>query len=214
LSLQSNKPAQAAKFSWCSLYLIVLLLSGCGRGTIEQQLAGRWQGQPETAQQRAERSPAAVGEKPANESAEKLAADAEPAVNATRPSSANNGVKDSTSDQPADAAENGTDTTDLEQLDVRVTMQLEPDHSIVMWLNRRNSGSEASSPGQQKQTGTWRVLDALGDRAQLEIVAKREGQESVQRRFELQLLDDGQAMTLREQDADPQFGQLYFKRAK
>ena len=192
--------------------LLALALSGCGRGTIEQQLVGRWQGRPETSEQRVERSPAA---KQASESATSTA-DAPPVAE-------NTDQKQAAELAVASGEPDGGDLTDLEQLRVEVTLELAADHSLVMSLVTGIGGSPASDNppdadppigAQQRQTGTWRVLNAEGDRAQIEIVASREGDKSVQRRFELQMLDDGQAMTLREQDADPRFGRLYFDRVQ
>ncbi|MEN1679053.1 MAG: hypothetical protein AAGJ46_05640 [Planctomycetota bacterium] len=102
-------------------------------------------------------------------------------------------------------AEN-TEATDLEAFALRIAIDFSPDGQLEMALN------EAS-----KLAGRWRVVSQFGDRAVVELAvnADGEGNESLggeQRRFDLRMGPDSAWFTLREEGADPMFGQLLFRR--
>ena len=121
------------------------------------------------------------------------------------------------------ATENA-DPTDLEQIEVAITLDFQSEGKIDLWRGE----------GQERLAGTWKVLDVVGDTARVQIVVRGEdaladgapsnnefsptgeagSQEGEVRNFEIEFDESsaGQGFTLNEEGADPQFGQLYFQR--
>lgn len=166
---------------------LLVVVAGCNRQSTAQRLVGRWVGKPETAQQRQDRS---------------LVANNSPAKTTD-----DDAAKDSPTEKTTPS--NNGPPTELETVDVQVTLDFSVDGTIEMWLGEK----------QETLAGDWRVISTEVNLVQLQITAKRETQEDAvskteKRRFDLQWqeLKAGDAFTLREQAADPQFGTLYFVR--
>lgn len=95
--------------------------------------------------------------------------------------------------------------TDLESFEtVRVEMRLGPTHEARLSL-----------AGAEPLEGKWSVSAAEGRRAVLEISVKRgaDGEGTLEsRRFDVEVLKQGEGFVLREQGADRRFGRLLFRR--
>lgn len=92
------------------------------------------------------------------------------------------------------------EATDLEAFQFRIMLDLAAAGGLEMTLD-----------GVRKLKGRWRVVSRFGDRAVIELATAGSGGEE-QRRFDLRLGPGAEWFTLREEGADPQFGQLYFRR--
>lgn len=92
--------------------------------------------------------------------------------------------------------------TDLERLaDVQVRLRLGERGKTRLELD-----------GQPELTGSWKLVLAEGRRAVIDLtVAPGDGPEQT-RRFEVEMLAEGEGFVLREQGADRQFGRLLFER--
>lgn len=93
--------------------------------------------------------------------------------------------------------------TDLSRFDLRITLDLQPGGTAVMWRDN----------GVDRLTGTWRVLKSEGMSAVLQLSADRSAGEELRselRNFGIEFDDEGQAFKLTEEGADPRFGSLSF----
>lgn len=99
--------------------------------------------------------------------------------------------------------------TDLElyAAEARITLKLQEDGAVVMTM-----------AGKDPLEGKWILTPVEGRRAQLEILvgqpaaAEGEASDAVRRRYELEMLRDGDGFVLREQGADRRYGRLIFQR--
>lgn len=194
-----------------------VVLPGCGPVGFRQQLAGAWVGVPETAEERAERTRVTTTPKEGG-SQQQVAGDPE------RPAAAGPGLAGSASAGRKTAASTTAAPprrSDLEAFDVQVSLELQLSGEAAMWVGEDRD---------QALRGSWRVVSGERSRAILEITVNRGaeapaeisnaesagsgGGQAVEekRRFVVQLLDDGNAFTLVEENADRMFGALYFRR--
>lgn len=167
-----------------ALILLLVLLSTIGcRQAVRERLVGRWEGRPDSAEASRARQKFAAEERDGDSEKEGESPSKPDAASATDP--------------PV--------RTLLEGYDIRITLELGRDGSVVMWRD----------DGQERLTGSWRVLESQGRRAQLQFSVAGEANEpspNEVRNFKIEFDADHDGFTLAEQGADPQFGALYFQR--
>lgn len=161
---------------------VALATSGCG-GAARRELVGRWEGRPDSAQAYQSRQEAAAAAA-AVDGADEIAALAARAL----------------------ASPPFPDPTQLEQYEVRVTLDLARDGSATMWLG----------DGRERLSGLWVVTPVDEHQSILQIATQPDDdqQPAERRRFEIRWDADREGFTLREEDADAQLGWLYFRKVK
>lgn len=165
----------------------ILLLVGCGPGSVSHRLEGRWVGQPDTFAAQRQRSPipTAKGYQPTQDQGG-ADGDTVARIEALQPQQ----------------------ETDLEAFDFQIALDFHADGQVEMLLN---GGRPMRGHWEVLSTdvGISRLEIAVP-----QAPGAGKPTQTVKRRYSLKMNTKGDAFTLREEGVDPRFGWLYFTRAE